>query len=369
MKKRFLAALALALAVLFLPAFAADADADYAAWKSVYERSPRDVVPRGDRAAQDAFWTRKAGDLDALAQQFLAAHPADARRWEVMLRTVPMDRWLQWPDEAARAASQARHRDWLARTATSNEAPIELRDQAQAQLISVEIDAARSALTHDHTVDSRALAARLDEFGETYPDSRNRARLEQMLFAVLSLSDRALGLERAERLAATSGPLAQVGKDWVRKLGLVGQTMEMKFTAADGTEVDLAALRGKVVLVDFWATWCGPCMNEMPNVKAVYAKFHAQGFEIVGISLDGGGITKGIKSGVKTREDFLAFLKREEMPWPQHFANEGWKNEFAQRFGIKSIPAVFLIGKDGKVVSTEARGEALEAQVRRALGL
>jgi peroxiredoxin len=110
-------------------------------------------------------------------------------------------------------------------------------------------------------------------------------------------------------------------------------------------------------------------MLEMPNVKAAYEKYRSQGFEVIGISLDGGGITKGIQSGVKTKEHFLDFLQRESMPWPQHFDNLGWKNEFAQKFKIKSIPAVFLIGRDGRVISTEARGESLEPQIRKALGL
>jgi thiol-disulfide isomerase/thioredoxin len=153
----------------------------------------------------------------------------------------------------------------------------------------------------------------------------------------------------------------------IEKAGYLGKQIDMKFTAADGRAVDLAALRGKVVLVDFWATWCGPCMNEMPHVKDVYAKYRDRGFEVIGVSLDGDGITKGIQSGVRTQEDFLAFLEREKMPWPQHYDNLGWKNEFAQKFSIKSIPAVFLLDRDGRVIATELRGEGFEHRVRQAL--
>jgi thiol-disulfide isomerase/thioredoxin len=365
MNRPLLCALIFVLSACCLPAFAGDAAADYAAWKTAYQRSPRDVVPRGDKVAQEAFWSAKAEELDALAGAFVVAHPGDARRWEVMLRAVQMARWLKTKDRA----SETRHRDWLAQIVATTDVPLDLRDQAQTQIILFEIDAANSALAHGRAVDGRALATQVDRFGDDFPESRNRSRLEHGLFTVLSQTDLAFARERAVRLAAASGPLASFGEDWGRKLGYVGQTIEMKFTAPDGVQVDLANYRGRVVLVDFWATWCGPCMAEMPTVKAVYAKYRDQGFEVIGISLDGGGITKGIQSGVKTTEDFLAFLQREQMPWPQHFTNQGWKNEFAQRFGIKSIPAIFLIGRDGKVVSTEARGESLEPQVRQALGL
>lgn len=350
-------------------ASAADADADYAAWKAVYDQSPRDAVPRGDKEAHDRFWKTKAAALRTHAERFLAAHPADARRWELMLRAAQMDRWADHPDESARATAHERDRAWLAQILASADATAAIREQAHATLLLSELETAKSTLDHGRAVSGRALAAKVDEFAALYPDSRQRSRVEYVLFQVLAQADRGEARSRAERLAAAPGPLADLGKDWTRKLSFIGQPLEMKFTAADGREIDLAAYRGRVVLVDFWATWCGPCMAEMPEVKAVYAKYRDQGFEVIGVSLDGGGITKGIQSGVKTREDFLAFLEREQMPWPQHYTNQGWKNEFAQRFGIKSIPAIFLIGKDGNVLSTDARGESLEPQVRAALGL
>jgi thiol-disulfide isomerase/thioredoxin len=347
-------------------AFASGADADYAAWKAVYEQSPRSAVPRGDKEAQDRFWRTKAEDLSARAEDFVAKNPADPRRWELMLRAVQMARWR---DDAARTAFRERDHQWLAQMLASPDAPPPIREQAHVMQLLTELEEAKSAIDHGQRVSGPRLASKVDEYADQYPDSRQRSRVESALFQVLAQADRAEARGRAERLAAMDGPLADVGKDWARKLSFIGQPLEMKFTAADGHEVDLAAYRGRVVLVDFWATWCGPCMAEMPIVKAVYAKYRDQGFEVIGVSLDGGGITKGIQSGVKTREDFLAFLEREQMPWPQHYTNEGWKNEFAQRFGIKSIPAIFLIGKDGNVLSTDARGESLEPQVRQALGL
>ncbi len=135
----------------------------------------------------------------------------------------------------------------------------------------------------------------------------------------------------------------------------VGDEMEIAFTDLRGQEIDLAKMKGKVVLVDFWATWCGPCVAEMPNVVAAYEKYRGKGFEVIGISLD---------------EDKAAveqFVAEKKMPWPQHFDGKGWGNELAQQFGIQGIPATFLVGKDGKIVASNLRGPALEKAVEEAL--
>jgi thiol-disulfide isomerase/thioredoxin len=137
------------------------------------------------------------------------------------------------------------------------------------------------------------------------------------------------------------------------------EPLELKFTAIDGREVDLAKLRGKVVLIDFWAMWCGPCIAELPNVKAVYEEYHDRGFEIVGISLD----------EKADQEKLRQFVQQEGLPWPQYYDGKKWKTALAKEFSISSIPAMLLLGPDGRLASTSARGPALETEVKRLLGL
>jgi len=136
--------------------------------------------------------------------------------------------------------------------------------------------------------------------------------------------------------------------------GLVGKPLAIRFAAVDGRQVDLGNLRGKVVLIDFWATWCVPCVHEVPHVKAVYDKLHPKGFEIVGISFD------------QKRIALQSFVLKEKMTWPQYFDGKGWKNQFGVRFGIESIPTMWLVDKKGVLRHIDAR-EDLEAKVQKLL--
>ena len=120
----------------------------------------------------------------------------------------------------------------------------------------------------------------------------------------------------------------------------MSKPLDVKFTAIDGRKVDLAQLRGKVVLIDFWATWCPPCQAISPDVAALYGKYHKQGLEIVGISVD------------SDKSALLAFIKEHGEAWPQYFDEKG-DNELISQFGVESFPTLWLLDKKGMVVITD----------------
>ena len=136
-----------------------------------------------------------------------------------------------------------------------------------------------------------------------------------------------------------------------RKKNAVGKPFELEFTdAINGSTVSIKNLKGKVVVLDFWATWCGPCVAEMPQMKGLYAKFHKQGVEFIGVSLDRSKEEGGLDSLKK-------FVKDKEITWPQYYQGNFWDSEFSRSWGINSIPAMFVVDQDGKLVDVEARGK------------
>ncbi|WP_161604549.1 TlpA family protein disulfide reductase [Roseiconus nitratireducens] len=148
--------------------------------------------------------------------------------------------------------------------------------------------------------------------------------------------------ENAERLANSLRGAA-------RRADLPGNSMDLAGKTLDDQSFDWQSYRGKVVLVDFWASWCAPCRREIPNVLAQYEKYHEHGFDVVGICLD------------TDREKATSYVDDSEIPWPSLFAEKaGWEHPMAIKYGISAIPTAILVNREGKVVSLKARGEELQ---------
>ena len=124
----------------------------------------------------------------------------------------------------------------------------------------------------------------------------------------------------------------------------------------DGPEYALSKLRGKVVLVDFWASWCGPCRRENPNVVAMYQKYKDKGFEILGVSLD------------RDAEAWKKAIEMDGLTWKHISDLKGWQSQHARLYSVNSIPATVLVDRDGRIITRNLRGEQLGAKLKEIFG-
>jgi thiol-disulfide isomerase/thioredoxin len=126
-------------------------------------------------------------------------------------------------------------------------------------------------------------------------------------------------------------------------------------TDVAGQPLSIASHKGKVVLVDFWATWCMPCRIELPNVLQTYEKYHAQGFEIAGVSLD------------EDQPTLERLIKESKMTWQQFFDGKRYENKLARKYGVNKVPTTYLLDREGKIIGRDLRGEDLAAAVAKAV--
>ena len=132
---------------------------------------------------------------------------------------------------------------------------------------------------------------------------------------------------------------------------------DLEFPDPSGKMRKLSDLRGKVVLLDFWASWCGPCRRENPNVTNIYSKYHDKGFEVFSVSLDSDAAS------------WKRAIEADKLVWPNHVSDlKKWQSQAAAIYGVRSIPSTFLLDKEGRIVKRDLRGADLENAVRQLVG-
>jgi thiol-disulfide isomerase/thioredoxin len=305
----------------FASAAAEKADAGASGADAAWAAIEKEMEGPGERpnSQEEAFSLMRdhIARVDRMAVEFADKYPADPRRWRIvtqLVSTFPMRGAVGLP-----AKTTADARKVLAEVLAAKDADRETREEASFRMVLLFGEERKAGNVSLEDLEKAVAAHR-----SAFPDFKGNPQLGLMLAAAKAEEE------------------------------LRSKPIEMKFTAVDGRTVDLAAMRGKVVLVDFWATWCGPCMAEIPSVVKTYEKLRGRGFEIVGISFD------------EDRAKLESVTKEKGMTWPQHFDGKGWRNEFGERFGIDSIPRMWLVDKRGMLADTEARAD-LAAKVEKLL--
>jgi peroxiredoxin len=164
-----------------------------------------------------------------------------------------------------------------------------------------------------------------------------------MMVAQNSEATKSLALYKEIAANAPDARMKEAAATELKSRDRLNKPVALAYKGVDDREIDIAKLKGKVVLIDFWATWCGPCVAELPNVKKAYEELHEQGFEILGVSFD------------NDCDVLKKFIAKNKMTWPQFCDGGGWNNAINKEFGIHSIPSMYLVDKKGLLRDMNAR--------------
>ncbi|MGA0094374.1 MAG: peroxiredoxin family protein [Chthoniobacterales bacterium] len=324
---------------------------DQAAWEILQDESAglTEGLPENEQEGKQLLAERLRAQ-SVRFKEFLEQHPRSPYRWEARMAVMQLANSLDMLE--GREPDLETQSNELRAIADDSEAPENIR--ADAGLVLLQIASAKFDKERSETA-ARSLSSAIAKFLETHPDD-NRA-------PVLKLSE-AQALEtfdpdRARKLYEQAAEdedheIVEAAQSGLATMEMRSKPLELVFTATDGRKVDLAELRGKVVLIDFWATWCPPCVEEVPGVVEASEKFKDRGFEIVGISLD------------QDKAALEKFIAENKMTWPQFFDGKGWDNELAKRFNIQSVPTMWLLDREGKLADPNPRGR-LEQAIQAAL--
>ncbi len=286
-------------------------------------------------------------ELHHSAAEFAAQHPDDPHAWDARLLEL---KTVIFPTPIPeRKTVFVQQEALLASILSAPQAPESIKQQAERALISEHLD-------HLDLIDTPEQAAALEARIVTYihrnPDDPKANALQVRRLDLLQKVDPKRAADLLATLTTNDDPKVVAAARGRQELQALESTpLDWKFTAVDGKPVDLAAWRGKLVLVDFWASWCPDCLREMPDVLAAYRKYHDQGFEVVGVSMD------------RDKDAMLAFLKKHNIPWPQQYDGLAWDSSVATKYGVKGIPEMWLLDRNGHVIATGVHGSQLEAKL------
>jgi thiol-disulfide isomerase/thioredoxin len=298
----------------------------------------------------------------ASCDAFIRQYPSNPHVWDVKMlvgQIGPLAGRLQVP-KAPTLEETIRQFDAIA---SDDAAPQDVRAEAASIVISI---AMQPPAPGGASTDWNAVDARIADFQKKYGaitlggDHPIVAMLRAQELGLLKQSDDTARYQSLlQKLSTDALPeVAAMANDQIasakRLADLKTKPIDLKYTAVDGGQVDLSKLRGKVVLIDFWATWCPPCREMVPDIVAAYQKYHDKGFEIVGISLD------------QSKDALLLYTKANQMVWPEYFDGKGSSNDISAQFGIDSIPAMWLVDKNGMLVTLDGR-EDLAGQIEKLL--
>jgi thiol-disulfide isomerase/thioredoxin len=324
-----------------------------AAWTELQKSQRRPPPPAEWRTNsptqedQEKFLVPYLVALEDRAKAFYTAFPSDSHALEAKMQEFQFTSLaLQIGAKDQQARLEALEKSLLADPGLSDKQRFSLRENDVERAAKAKESEGEAAAMAEFEKGARALQ-------KEFPKEPGG---QKMLLEVASGSDPAKARGILQEIAANpaSEEVREAAADQLKKLDAVGKPVEVQFTAVDGREVDSSKLKGKVVLLDFWATWCPPCVAEVPHVVATYNKLHDKGFEIIGVSLD------------KEKGSLTQFVAEHKMPWPQFFDGQYWQNKYARQFGIESIPAMWLLDKQGRLRDMNGRAD-LSGKVEKLL--
>lgn len=353
MTPRFLLALLLAGATAPLVAQTAPPPAVDPAATALWAEHARGMGDRSDGRSGVDF-----NLVTGKALEFFAKYPDERRVGGILFNLSSFGGWMEGSEHSA-----ARTADWQVHLRAALAGA--LRDQtwpdniwAGLHWVAAKNDIAMQ-LAAAGKPDLAALRARIDTITARAPSAPYRTFLEQEYVRWLEQFDPGAVAAHLEKLTGSDvEDLASFGRGQLAVHRLRAKPMELTFTAIDGTRVDLADYRGKVVLIDCWATWCVPCIKELPNIKAAVAKWGDKGFAVIGISFD----------RIGDKEKLIKFVADEQLHWPHWFNESGGRNPFGVKYNLRSIPATFLLDRNGLLVTTDTHGDKLEAALQKLMG-